>query len=605
MRTNYRTLCLLLGATTFATSLNAGPTRRQVVTLKQPSGVTFQAKFVGDEFGSFYVDLAGQRLRRDSLGYWRPMSAEQATEAHAQIMKRRTDRAADNAAASAPTGETRAMDLDAATRSKANLTFGEHKMLTLLIQFPDLQFQQSSLDHFDDMFNGTDFTYQGATGSARQYFRDNSMEQYDPTFDIVGPVTLTQNYAYYGGNDKDGSDKNARSAIIEGIRLAINQGLITDLSPYDNDGDGTVDLVYVIYAGYSEADYDDEEEGADYIWPHQWVIPTTQNGVATGKTRCYKYACSSELMKVNKMDYLDGIGSICHEFSHGLGLPDFYNTGSETGCYGMDRWSHMDQGCYGNNGHTPVNFTAYERQALGWMQCETLPTSGDVVLPRLATSNKAYVYYNPANPNEAFFFENHQSEGWDAYYDYSSKVSLHGLMITHLDYSDKAWEANTVNNTPTHQRYTMVPADGALFSYDKVGSSKTQYSKFLTSFRNDIWPGYTSKNTSFSAETYPSATFFTGDSATFVLTNIAEDEEGNITFHIEPNPNLVSSNNSGATGIEDLTTDPWTGRFVDVYDLAGRRVLSGVESQALWQQHLPAGYYMVHDGKTSRKVYLK
>jgi M6 family metalloprotease-like protein len=599
MRKLNRPLCLLLGATTFASVLNAGPARRQLVTLTQPSGDPLQAQFFGDEFGSVYVDMLGQRLHQDSLGYWRPMSAEQATEDHARIMKRRQDRATENAAEPFDGQSATRAATDTDTRAKANLTVGEHRMLTLLIQFPDLEFQQSSLDNFDDMLNGTDYTYQGATGSARQYFRDNSMELYSPIFDVVGPVTLSKSYVYYGGNGNGGGDQNARTAIIEGIRLAISQGLITDLAPYDNDGDGFVDLVYVIYAGNSEAD----GAGDDYIWPHQWVITTNTSGVSIDKTRCYKYACSSELMLKNKQNYLDGIGSLCHEFSHGLGLPDLYNTGSEAGCYGMDHWSIMDQGCYNNDGHTPPNFTAYERQALGWLKCDTLPASGDVLLPRLATDNKAYVYYNPANPQEAFFFENHQSEGWDAYYDYTT-VQLHGLMITHLDYDAKIWTANEVNNDPAHQHYTVVPADGVLYSYDKVNSN-SDYTKFLRSFRNDLWPGYTSKNTAFSAETTPSATFFTGDSATFIITNIAEDAEGNISFHIEPNPNFVSSDNSGETAIEGLPADPWTGRFVDVYDLAGRRVRSGVECEALGQLHLPAGYYMLHDGKTSHKVYVK
>ena len=35
------------------------------------------------------------------------------------------------------------------------------------------------------------------------------------------------------------------------------------------------------------------------------------------------YACGSELMGISGKT-LDGIGTMCHEYSHCLGLPDFY-----------------------------------------------------------------------------------------------------------------------------------------------------------------------------------------------------------------------------------------------------------------------------------------
>lgn len=590
----YLPLCLM-AATAF--TLNAGPAKRTTVTLTQPSGTTLEATFCGDEFGSFYVDRSGQRLHRDSLGYWRPMSALQAEQSFQQQLTRRRERSLDN------TTESEPLTRSAETRAKESVTLGEHRMLTLLIQFPDLQFTLGTKEQYDQMLNGTDYTYQGATGSAQRYFRDNSMEQFIPTFDIVGPVTLSHEYAYYGGNDTSGSDKRAREAIVEGIKLAISEGLITDLTPYDNDGDKYVDLVYVFYAGYSEA----AGAGDDYIWPHQWVVGT--NSLKIGNIRFNKYACSSELSTVptDKTQYLDGIGSCVHEFSHGLGLPDFYNTGSQAGCYGMDKWSVMDQGCYNNDGKTPPNFTAYERQTLGWLECTPLPEDSDIVLPRLATDNVAYVYYNPSNKNEAFFFENHQAEGWDAYYDYSIS-KLHGMFITHLDYDTKVWDANEVNADPTHQHYTLVPADGNLLPYDQADvTTSAGQKKFLTEYRNDIWPGRSGQYTEFSRATTPSATFFTGDSATFHISGIKEDADGNICFHVHPYgaPEHVTPSDSTSSAIALIPTDATESHYVDIYDLAGRRVLSAVERTALSTLPLRPGYYMIHDGKSARKVYVK
>ncbi len=361
-------------------------------------------------------------------------------------------------------------------------------------------------------------------------------------------------------------------------------------------------MVYVFYAGYSEA----SNAGDNYLWPHQWSV--YNYNLKVGNIRFGKYACSSELngtpQDVNTL--LDGIGSCVHEFSHGLGLPDFYNTGSESGCYGMDHWSVMDQGAYNNDGLTPPNLTAHERNLLGWLDYTPLPTDADVVLPNIATDNVAYIYTNPQNANETFIFENHQSSGWDAYYDYGNsynQVALHGLLVTHLDYDQKVWSDNVVNNDPAHQRYAPVPADGLLYSYDNVTDNQT-YTKFVRQFRNDIWPGYSNKNTSFGYNTSPASTFFTGDTAQFLISNIAEDAEGNVTFHVRSGSALTSGGDSNTSAITEVSDD-LDGRFVDVYDLGGRRVLSGVEAQTLSRLPLRAGYYMLHDGRTVRKVYVK
>jgi M6 family metalloprotease-like protein len=574
-----------------ALTLNAGPALRTLVTLTQPDGTPIEATFRGDEFGSFYVDQFGQQLRRDSVGYWVPMTAREVSEAEEHRLSLRRQHALDMQQPVTEAYATRALG------SASKLTLGEHHLLTILVQFTDLEFTTGTNERFEEMLNGEDYTFQGATGSAQRYFLDNSQERFKPIFDVVGPVTLSHDYAYYGGNSsKSSSDLRAREAMNEAVKLAISEGLITDLSPYDGDGDGYVELVYLFYAGHSESD----GAGDDFIWPHNWsfTTPITLNGV-----RIQNYSCSSELRGSKNSTYMCGIGSCVHEFGHGLGLPDFYNTGSNTGCYGMDRWSVMDQGNYCNSARTPCNYTAYERHSLGWLDYDTLPTMGDVVLPNIATSNKAYVYYNPSNPDEAFIFENHQSAGWDAYYDYSGATKLHGMFITHVDYEQSLWKLNHVNIDPTHQHYTMVPADGELVPYDGVNSNET-YTSFLRQMRGDIWPGRT-KATEFSRSTAAPAVFFTGDSASFQISNIAEDSVGNITFHIEPYGYVATPNESDSieSAIDFVTADA-SSRYVDLYDLAGRRIYSGVERTELNALPLRQGYYLLHDGKATRKIYV-
>ena len=126
------------------------------------------------------------------------------------------------------------------------------------------------------------------TGSARDYFGDNSMGAFQPQFDVYGPYDLPNNMAYYGGNS-GGSDKNPRQMIIDACTLASNAGV--DFTQYDTDNDGYVDNVFVYYAGYNEA----EGASSNTIWPHRWVLANTSTKF-NGKI-VYDYACTSRIKR--------------------------------------------------------------------------------------------------------------------------------------------------------------------------------------------------------------------------------------------------------------------------------------------------------------------
>ena len=112
-------------------------------------------------------------------------------------------------------------------------------------------------------------------GSANEWFAENStgpdgIAQFDPQFDLYGPVTLSENMAYYGGNDPYDNDLRPAEMVIEACRLLDDE---VDFSQYDVDGDGVIDNVFVIYAGCGEAD----GGGRNTIWPHSWDILAAGN----------------------------------------------------------------------------------------------------------------------------------------------------------------------------------------------------------------------------------------------------------------------------------------------------------------------------------------
>ena len=370
------------------------------------------------------------------------------------------------------------------------------------------------------------------TGSVRDYFLSQSYNQLEIDFDIAGPYTTKYNMEYYGAprysasGDLESNDYNPFGMVAEGVDAASKD---VDFSNYDWDNDGEVDQVFVIYAGYAEAQGGDKNT----IWPHEWSLS------AGGLTKKYNgvtintYGCASELRGASGTN-LDGIGSACHEFSHCLGLRDMYDT-SDSGGYGMNSWDVMCSGNYNNNSCTPAGYTAYERWFAGWMEpteINSLTRIND--MKPLATTPEAYILYNNGNRNEYYLLENRQPVGFDA------GLSGHGLLIVHVDYDENVWKSNSVNCIPAHQRVTVIPADNNFSYYGIAG---------------DAWPG-TSGNTTLTNYTTPAAEVFNAnsDGTKFMsknIDNITENTTTNTISFVACRPDLPVPSPDGGTAQAD------------------------------------------------------
>jgi len=338
--------------------------------------------------------------------------------------------------------------------------------LMIMVNFKDKAFQTPH-DTIDSMLNGANFTrkysvnytYEGqqvkgtytCSGSARKYFQDQSYGQYNPVFDVVGPYTLSQNYSYYGKND----DANVGKMIKEACQLAYADG--ADFSLYDNDNDGNVDFVYVLYAGEGEADGGD----ANTVWPHNYDLRYLyETCILDGKQIC-NYACSNEWQHYGQV--YNGIGTFCHEFSHVLGLPDLYETNETSrGCHTLYDWDILDYGPYNNDGNTPPAYSAYERFYMGWLTPRVLTEAENVTLAPINEGNGTsllmcsddahnLVGYNP-NPKTFYLLENRVRTGWDKY------LPGRGMLITKIQYDADNWEYNAVNNDPYDMGVDLIEA---------------------------------------------------------------------------------------------------------------------------------------------------
>lgn len=330
--------------------------------------------------------------------------------------------------------------------------------LIILVEFQNKQFrEENDRVMFDRIANEKGFSERGFKGCVSDYFRDQSNGMLDLTFDVIGPVTINNDFEYYGKNvGPDNYDAHPDEMIMEACLLVDDE---VNFAEYDWNGDGYVEQVVVIYAGQGEAN----GGGSNTIWPHEWSLTEADYGkpLSLDKVRIDTYACSPELSTRTR---IDGIGTLCHEFSHCLGLPDMYDEDRKN--YGMGNWDLMDQGSYNGNGFCPAGYTAYEKMYCGWQQPIVLTTDTVVNdMKPISDGGDTYIIYNDAHPNEFYMLENRQRIGWD------KNLTGTGLLITHIDYDPDVWYWNTVNSFSTfydkyynefvndHERCTIFHAD--------------------------------------------------------------------------------------------------------------------------------------------------
>ena len=491
---------LLAALTAFAIPAKRG----QKTTLTLADGTQVVAELRGDEFGHYYEAADGRVFVKSASAdfYEQADKTEITNRANVRRMARNAKRAERR--------NVRHNEFGVPTSYT-----GSKKGIIILVNFADKTFNAANNQAlFNNIANTEGFNQGNFNGSMHDYFTSQSNGQFDLTFDVVGPVTLSQNYAYYGQNNSAGDDMRPEQMVVEACNLVED---MVDFNDYDWDGDGEVDQVYIVYAGKGEAD-----GGAkDTIWPHEWELSETYSDFDIDGVHINTYACGPEL---NGSSQINGLGTMCHEFTHCLGLPDFYDTRTNGTNFGMDSWSLMDYGCYNNNGYTPCNYTGYERMFCGWVQPIELTENMQVTgMKSLEDYGDVYIMYNPGHHDEYYILQNVQKKGWDLY------AESKGLMIMHVDYDKDIWQQDVVNNTTSRQRCTIFPADNSLSSYSTYG---------------DLFP-YNSNN-SFGNNTSPAAKLYNANTdgtklMNIEITGITQKSNGTIEF------NFVN-NNEGSVG---------------------------------------------------------
>ncbi len=515
---------LMLAMATFA--VPAKPGLRRLLTLTD--GTTVSATLVGDEHAHYWLGADGKAYQSAGDNVYQSVDL-QAVKQHG--VQRRV-----------AANQRRTRRLAPRKVGEVGSITGDKKGIIILVNFKDVSFTATQED-FNKLANKPNYNSGNYKGSMYDYFYAQSDGQFRLTFDVVGPYTLSQNCAYYGGNDSSGDDLRPGEMVKEAIQLANND---VNFANYDWDVDGTVEQVYVVYAGKGEAD----GGAANTIWPHEWDLASATGSSLKldGKT-INTYACGGE--KDGSTGETAGIGTMCHEFSHCLGYPDFYDT-DYSGGQGMGYWDLMDSGSYNDGGYQPAGYTSYERWVAGWKTPTELVNTQSITNMKALqdTGSDTYIIYNKGNRNEYYLLENRQKTGWDA------SLPGKGLLILHVDYNATAWSDNTPNDVPSHQRMTWIPADNE-YQYTTY-----QGSKYYTTAgaKNDPFP-YGSVN-AFGKNTTPAAKLYNKNSDnTYYLDssveNITQNSDGTISFDFV-----------GISNVATPTFSPAPGRYADTQTVA-------------------------------------
>ena len=548
----FAAVCLVFCGAAFAVPAYPG-----IMQSKQPDGSIVHIRVVGNEHLHYTVSEEGNLIVRDSLGFWnysdkagKPTGVkvhrkDDRSESEIQFLKKRdskkileeflkekkrknrkmnsesdstrqsslgedgaASRGSFRAAATVPLADVTSI----ATCPKYNvaLTQGEIRGLVILVQFSDVKFKSSTpQEDYERYMNEEGYNENGMRWSVRDYFVSNSMGVFKPYFDVAAPVTLSNSQKYYGSLDYPDE------AFIEAIRLIANRGDI-DFSNYDNNNDGRVDFVYMIYAGIGAADTGLEGE---VIWPQ-----ASSDVVRVSNVRIARWACSNEISGTAYLNnpntrVLAGIGLIVHEFSHVLGLPDFYDVIDQNNMKTPYVWSLMDVGEYNYYseitslpGTAPPRLSAFERYSVGWLTPRVLEkVNADITISGIDQNDAVLV--STSDPNEYFLLD------YRAKYDSITPMPQSGMLIWRVRYDRESWNMNKVN-IEDDIRFDLIRADGSP-TYNMNFDMFTD-----ASLRGDPFPGRKKVNEFNGFVTYA------GDSLGLYISDITETDSA-VHFHVK------------------------------------------------------------------------
>ncbi|SFO78911.1 M6 family metalloprotease domain-containing protein [Prevotella sp. tf2-5] len=442
-----------------------------------------------------------------------------------------------------------------------------YHQLVILFSFADADFTRDDpKEYYERLFNEPGYNEGHGPGCMSDYFRTQSNGFLNLQCDVYGPYKVPIKACPIENPDEKTRNYGSQ-AMMEATNRFLEDHPEIDFSPYDWNGDGKIEQVVFVYAGTPG----NVRSSLGHIWPNtsSFSALTTPDG-----KKISNYSASAEYwgIKQDLTVVYCGIGTICHEYSHCLGLPDIYPVGSPSlnlPYASVDEWDLMDGGNFVEWGWCPPSYSPLEKMLLGWQTPIEL-TEATTIIDLKPVSEGGAAYQIKHTDNEYLLLENRQWTGWD------TGIPGKGLVIYHVNYNESAWRNNTVNsfNSEDDFRYKLFHADNKTFAtWEAELGTKSNY---VNPDRMNKLHLSTSSypygdNKELTNTSTPAALMKTKNPAgenllSKPITNIQMTNEGLVSFDFM----------GGTTGIEELKKGRKEERKMEGawYDLSGQRPVS-------------------------------
>jgi len=519
-------LCAVAACLATAVIASASPAAPNTIhAFKQPNGTALKLRLWGDEFVHGWETLDGYSVQRDGHdGFWkyarrnlRGLLVPSHRVVGIGATPLRVHLRPTSAAINAIRVREGARPLGVATLATAPPWAGsDTDVLFIMVQFKSGSTQCSFTpgQMQANMFGAT----ASGPGNLNAFFKENSYN----TLDLVGTVrgdspntacaTLANDRAFYNDEttNADGDDDLVREAV------SLVDPYI-DFANYDNDNDGNVDALGIIYAGGGPHDGCTAGSNSNNLWPHSGGL--ADSGVASGDGKTIdRFIINSEITHPagsNTCNQIQTIGLFAHELGHSLGLPDLYDTDSSS--WGDGSWTTMSSQFRSttNLADTPPEYDAWSKAFEGWVT-PIVHQAGDRVLESLSQvedTGEVHEFLN--NPGgfqtggsgEYFLVENRQLTKFDA------QLPGCGILIWHVDEAQpfKDFNAKEGHTAGAHRGLDLEQADG---NNELAGKTDTNAYADVNNGGDtgDPFPGAAS-NSLFADSTTPNSKLYSGSSS--------------------------------------------------------------------------------------------
>jgi M6 family metalloprotease-like protein len=327
-------------------------------------------------------------------------------------------------------------------------TTGVVNVLAMCVQFTDQSYSVA--------YTSIDNRWDGATGSVKHYFLENSFGKLTINVTTLPWVTAPKSISYYCTGDS--------------VFTLENELMNWAFSYWDSAVNfNNYNYMYIVYSGT-------DAKNDTHFWPHVW---TTSTEFYAGDGVSYdKFGFVGENSKM---------GTFAHEFGHSLGLLDYYNY-EESGDVYCGYWELMDCGNYNDEGNHPAGLSAYSKITLGWISSNEIlimnsldQNIGEVNLFHLEAypcpTNYYYAVKISYSSTYYYLIEFRDNEGYDAY------LPDKGVLWSKIDLTKNSGDGRLIYVGGDHEKYDL---DGVEFDDDDTANSDSFINWLTGSFELSI-----------------------------------------------------------------------------------------------------------------------